>query len=158
MSLKLNKNIIISIIIILIGIGIALFIIKIHTPKASSYILEKENFDVEEKTIENPINNETTKYTKYIKDNITLNKYYYSDLESIKNEVKIEYNQYKDNIGFETDIKENEKYIYLVACSSDLCFYTLGYENEIVQTITETINKDKTSEIYNELIEGMKLK
>ena len=156
MNLIKNKTIFIPLLIlstVILGL-----LINTILPKESGHILEKENFSIEEQIIENPINNETIKYTKYTKDDITLNKYYYSDLESIKNEVMTEYNQYKDNVGFETEFKNTEHYIYMVACSTDLCFYTLGYENEIIQTITETINKDKTSKIYTELIEGMKLK
>ena len=145
--------------LIILIIMIVLLIINV-VPKRLDDILEENQYKLVteykagSKMGEVTLPRNTIKYTN---DEISIMIYEFNNIEEIKKEGKTIYNRYKDNIGFTTKFIEEDKYIYICACDSQQCFYTLGYGNELLQSIVNIKLKKETDEIYNSIIKEKKL-
>lgn len=158
-NISKKKLFIISItLIVLIILGIFLIINSI--PKELDDILENNDYKiVSEYKAGSKIGDITLtrNTTEYEKDKTSLMIYEFNDIKEIKKEGTRIYKQYKDNTGFTTTHKEEKKYIYICACDKYQCFYTLGYDTELIQTVVNVKLKNDVDKIFNDIMKGKKL-
>lgn len=157
--LNINKKWLIVVLSILV-IVISVFCLVKISPKKLENILASNAYKKEAEYKTGSKMGEITlsrNAIKYANDEISIMIYEFNDIEEIKKEGTLIYNKYKDNIGFTTKFVDERKYIYIRACDTQQCFYTLGYDNELVQSIVNIKLKKETDEIFNSIIKEKKL-
>ena len=157
-QLLTKKNIIIfSIILILLIIVITIILIpKNYIPKEHKKLLGNKDYELTNKIqdeIEEDDNTKTpiTIYT-YEKNNIRVSISEHENFEEVKKSILVEYDQYKDMVGFNNMIRNKDNYIFIRLCDNNICLYNLGYENKLISSGTLAGEQSKADEVYDEIL------
>ena len=157
--MKNKKVIIITSILLTILIIVGTVLIINNMPKKLETILENNEYKLESK-VEKGTEIEGVSYPKdtyrYQKGEISLMVYKYNNLSEIKEGIYADYEGEKKS-SYRITFEDEDNYIYKKSCDGTICYYSLGYDSELVSTIVGFSLMADTDEIFKEIMREKKL-